>query len=325
MTWISFPRRRALMAMLVLLCGPVSAQSYPDKPVRVVVPFPAGGGTDVVARIAGSALQVNMKQAIVVDNRPGASGVIGSDYVAKAQPDGYTLLFTIPILLQTASAMPKIPYDPLRDFVPVTTLVSAPLWLAVSTSRVKATDFAAFTSEAKATTKKWEYSSFGNASSSHLYGHALNQALSAGMLHVPYKGGSAAVQALANGEVAAMWTDYPSVRPYVASGKVRIIASSGAKRSRLTPDVPTLSELGLPGFEALGWGAFFAPVGTPPEVVKRLQTEISAVTRNPEVVKKFADLGYEPGGKPQPEFAADVRADQARWSALIKAADIRLD
>jgi tripartite-type tricarboxylate transporter receptor subunit TctC len=315
-------QQRVASALLLIACGAAAASDFPARPVHVVVPFAAGGGSDVVVRLAAPRLQQSLKQTIVVDNKPGAASVIGSDSVAKAPADGHTVLFNIPSLLQTSFVQAKLPYDPLRDLIPVTTLVSAPVWLAVSTSRVQAAALPALQAEGRKA-GNFEYASWGNGATNHLFGHALASALGLTMVHVPYKGGAPAVLALANGEVAMMFSDYVSLRPHLASGKVRIIASTGPKRHRLTPEVPTLAELGHKGFESVGWGAIFVPAGTPADVVARLEREFAAVARDPEFVAKVADLGYEAGGKPQAEFAAEVRADFERWARLFREAGIK--
>lgn len=315
--------RRTLAAATLLAAGLAAASDFPSKPLRIVVPYAPGGGSDVVVRLAATRLQQSLKQTIVVDNKPGAASVIGSDSVAKAPADGYTVLFNIPSLLQTSYTQAKLPYDPLRDLVPVTTLVSAPVWLAVSTARVQAATLPALQAEARAAGGKFEYASWGLGATNHLFAHALGQAMGASLVHVPYKGGAPAVLALANGEVALMFSDYVSLRPHLASGKVRIIASTGPRRHRLTPEVPTLAELGHAGFESVGWGAIFAPAGTPPAILALLEREFAAVARDPEFAAKVADLGYEAGGKPRAEFAAEVRADHERWGRLFREAGIR--
>jgi len=296
------------------------ADDYPSRPIRIVVPYPAGGGSDAMARLAAERLQANLKQTVLVDNKPGAASVIGADFVAKSPADGYTILFNIPSLVQAPLLQKSVPFDPVRDFVPVTSFVSAPVWFAVSTTRIKATDFAAFKEEAKSAQagRGLEYGSWGNGTTNHLYGELLLKSMGLTAVHVPYKGSAPGTLALANGEIAFMMADYITLRPHVESGKLRILASTGAKRHRLTPDVPTLAELGYPGFESVGWGAFFAPAATPPDVVARLARAITAVTQETAVVEKMMSLGYEPGGKPQPEFAREVQADAERWKRTIQ-------
>ena len=317
--------RASALKLLVLLgvCAQAPAalaDAYPSRSIRIVVPYAAGGGADAMARLAAERLQVHLKQPVVVDNRPGAGSVIGSDMVAKARPDGYTLLFNIPALVQAPALQPSVPFDPVRDFVPITTFVSAPVWLSVSASRLKAADFAAFKEEVQKgpARHRLEYGSWGPGTTNHLYGELLLKSLNIQAVHVPYKGSAPAMLALAGGETAFMLVDYITLRPHVESGSVRIMASTGVRRHKLTPDVPTLAELGYPGFESVGWGAFFAPKDTPPDVVAKLQSVIAEITREPQVVEKMVSLGYEPGGKPQAEFAREVQSDLERWRRTIQ-------
>lgn len=302
-----------------------SAQDYPTRSVRWVVPFPAGGGTDTVTRLVTTKMAESLRQPMVVDNKPGASTVIGNDLVVKAAPDGHTLLVNIPLLLQSSALLSKLPYDPLRDLVPVTTLVSAPLWLAVSTARVPGATLGEFVDQAKRASTPLEFASFGNGSTPHLYGFRLTEASGVNMVHVPYKGGAPAVLALMSGEIAMMFSDYVTLQPHLASGKVKIIAVTGQRRSRLTPQVPTMAELGYTGFEAVGWGGVFAPAKTPPQTVQQLAAAISAAVRDPAVSAKLSEMGYEPGGMPTAEFASQVQSDHALWTGLVRRAGARLD
>lgn len=316
--WTRFLRSAACAAALIPAALAV-ASDFPSRTVRIVVPYPAGGGSDAMARLAADRLQEQFKQTVLVDNKPGAGSVIGSDFVAKSAPDGYTVLFNIPSLVQAPLLQKSVPFDPVRDFVPITTFVSAPVWFAVSTARIKATDLAAFKDEARQFADGVEYGSWGNGTTNHLYGQLLSQTMGLKTVHVPYKGSAPGTLALANGEIIFMLADYITLKPHADSGKVRILASTGARRHRLTPNVPTLAELGYPGFESVGWGAFFAPRGTPAAVVSRLEREIAAITRDPKVAEKMMGLGYEPGGKPQAEFAAEVQADAERWKKTMQA------
>lgn len=326
----SFPSFRRVRSALcvaagLLTFGPSWAQDYPSHAVRWVVPFPAGGGTDSVTRLVTTKMADTLRQPMVVDNKPGASTVIGNDLVAKAPADGHTLLVNIPLLLQSSALLSKLPYDPLRDLVPVTTLVSAPLWLAVSTARVPGGSLPEFVEQAKRATQPLEFASFGNGSTPHLYGFRLTEASGVNLVHVPYKGGAPAVMALMGGEIAMMFSDYVSLQPHLASGKVKIIAVTGLRRSRLTPQVPTMAELGYTGFEAVGWGGVFAPAKTPPNIVQQLAAAVTAAVRDPAVSAKLGEMGYEPGGVPTAEFASQVKSDHALWTGLIRRAGARLD
>lgn len=316
----------AVFAAVPLAQAPAApADAYPSRTIRIVVPYPAGGGADAMARFVADRLQESVKQPVIIDNKPGAGSAIGSEYVARAQPDGYTLLFNIPSLIQTSLLQKGVSYDPIRDFVPITTGGSAPVWFAVSTGRIKATDFAGFRSEAKALAKGADYGSWGMGTTNHLYGELLTRTMGIKGVHVPYKGSAPAVMALANGEVDFLLTDYVTVRPHVESGRVRILASTGLVRHRLTPNVPTLSELGFAGFESVGWGGFFAPRGTPVDVIDKLEREISAAARDPRVSKKFLEMGYEKGGKPRAEFTAEVEADAERWKRIVQSSGLQAE
>jgi len=323
--------RRAVIAQAilagcaVLAAGPAAAQAYPNKPIRMIVPTSAGGGNDFITRTVAKKLEDMLGWQIVVENKPGASGIIATEFVAKSAPDGYTILFNGPLIVQAAGLYSKLPYDPIKDFTPLTDIIRTPLWFAVSTTKVPARSLKEFSELAKPKTRDDSYGSIGAGSSHHLYMHNLNEAAGLNMIHVPYKGGAPAVLAVVAGEVSAVMLDLVSLKPHVASGKVRLLASTGTKRSALTPDVPTLSEQGYPGFESYGWGAMFLPSKTPPEIVQRLETEIGRVLQQPDVITKFKDMGFEIGGTPQAQFATQVAGDLERWVRLIKKAGVTLD
>ena len=328
---MTITRRKTLLVPLcfaacaALASGSAFAQAYPSKPIRMIVPTSAGGGNDYITRTVAKKLEELLNWQIVVENKVGASGIIATDYVAKAAPDGYTILFNGPLLVQAAGLYNKLPYDPLKDFTPLTDIIRTPLWFAVSTARVQAKSLKEFSELTKAKTRDDSYGSIGPGSSHHLYANNLNEAAALNMIHVPYKGGAPAVLALVSGEISAVMLDLVSLKPYVANGKVRLLASTGTKRSALTPDVPTLSELGYPGFESYGWGAMFLPSKTPPDIVQRLETEIGNVLQQPDVIAKFKDMGFEIGGTPQAQFATQVVGDHDRWTRLIKKAGVTLD
>lgn len=310
----------------LLLGGPAWAQpDYPNRTIKVVVPFAAGGGGDVIGRVYAQKLSEALKVPVIVDNRPGASTIVGSDYVAKSAPDGYTILLNVPLLVQTPFLFSKQPYDPLVDLKPITDLVSSPLWFAVSTEKTKVRTMAEFVAQAKQQPKDHNYASIGAGSSGHLLGYALNESNGLSMVHVTYKGSTPAMLALVAGEVSAVFLDYVTIRPQLASGKVRLLAVTGAQRSSLTPDVPTLAELGYPGFENKVWGGLFVPSKTPADILARLETETRKILAQPDVVAKWRELGYEPGGQPQAQFAAQLRSESARWGNLIKKAGVKLD
>jgi len=328
---MTFTTCRALMAQVilagcaVLAAGPAAAQAYPNKPIRMIVPTSAGGGNDFITRTVAKKLEDLLGWTIVVENKPGASGIIATEFVAKSAPDGYTILFNGPLIVQAAGLYSKLPYDPIKDFTPLTDIIRTPLWFAVSTAKVPAKSIKEFSDLARPKTRDDSYGSIGPGSSHHLYMHNLNEAAGLNMIHVPYKGGAPAVLAVVAGEVSAVMLDPVSLKPHVASGKVRLLGSTGTKRSPLTPDIPTLLGQGYQGFESYGWGAMFLPSKTPTDIVQRLETEIGKVLQQPDVVAKFKDMGFEIGGTPQAQFATQVAGDLDRWVRLIKKAGVTLD
>ena len=326
------PHRRAFLAQLSLAGLSLAATptdvraqaDYPNRPLRIVVPFAPGGGGDVLGRLVAQKLGETMKQSVIVENKPGASSVIANDFVAKSAPDGYTLLLNVPLLVQTASLYSKLPYNALTDFTPVTDLVTSPLWVATATSR-PSTTLKEYIEQARARPTEYNYASIGAGSSGHLLGHALSEANGLKMTHVPYKGSAPAMMALLSGDITAVFLDYVTLKPQVDAGKVRLLAVTGMSRSALTPQVPTLAELGYPGFEPAVWGGLFVPAKTPAEIVKRLEREVQKIVQQPDYLARIRELGYEPGGSPQAQFAAVIKADHARWGALIRKAGVSLD
>lgn len=314
-----------LTALALLAAGSALAQAYPARPIKIIVPTPAGGGNDFITRTVAKKLEDMLNWQVVVENKPGASGIIAADSVAKSAPDGYTVLFSGPLLVQAAGLHSKLPFDPLKDFTPLTDVIRTPLWFAVSAAKVPARSLKEFSELAKAKGRDDSYGSIGPGSSHHLYAFGLNEAAGLNMIHVPYKGGAPAMVALVAGEISAAMLDFVSLKPYVANGKVHLLAVTGTKRSPLTPDVPTLSELGYAGFESYGWGGMFLPSKTPPDVVRRLESEIGKVLQQPDVITKFKDMGFEIGGTPQAQFMRQVAGDHERWTRLIKRVGVSLD
>ncbi|MEO8858527.1 MAG: tripartite tricarboxylate transporter substrate binding protein [Burkholderiaceae bacterium] len=321
-TWI-FHALAALAAASTAL--PASAQDYPSQTIKIVVPFAPGGGGDVLGRLVATKLSEQLKQTVIVENKPGASTIIATDLVAKSRPDGYTILLNVPLIVQTASLFKKLPYDPLTDLIPVAELNKSQIWFAVGTAKVKAKTFKEYIAQAKADPKNFSYGSIGPGSTGHLLGFAVNEANGLDTIHVPYKGSTPALQALLSGEIASVFQDYVTLKPQVEAGKVRLLAVTGTHRSVFTPDVPTLTELGYPGFEAGTWGGLFVAKGTPPAILKTLETAVHKITTDPDYVKRMATLGYEPGDLTQPQFAALVRSEYTRWATLIKKAGVTVE
>jgi tripartite-type tricarboxylate transporter receptor subunit TctC len=326
---IPFPHwaaRCALAATALLAAATVGAQQdYPQRTVKVVVPFAAGGGGDVLGRLVAQKLSEQFKQPVIVDNKPGASSVIATEMVAKAAPDGYTILLNVPLIVQTASLYAKLPYDPLTDLMPVTDLVTTPVWLAVGAEKVKARNLKEYVEQARLHPKNYSYASIGAGSTGHLLGYQLNEINRLDTIHVPYKGSAPAMTALLGGEVASVFLDYVTLRSQVEAGKVRLIAVTGTQRTPITPEVPTLAEQGYPGFDAQTWAGLFVPAKTPPEIVQRIEREVRAIVAQPDYIAKVRELGYVPGGLTQAQFAAQVRQDHASWGALIRKTGFKLD
>lgn len=323
--------RRTALLQLSIAVGAAFAgtltwgQAFPSKPLKIIVPTSAGGGNDFIARTIAKKLEDSLSWKVVVDNKPGASGIIASEYVAKSAPDGYTMLFNGPLQIQVSALYKKLPYDPIKDFTPLTDIILTPLWFAVNPNKVSAKSVKEFTELARDKTRKDSYGSPGQGSSHHMYAFALNEAAKLNMIHVPYKGGAPATVALVGGEISSVFIDFVSLKPFVADGRARLLAVTGPKRSPLTPEVPTLSELGFPGFESLGWGGLFLPSKTPPDVVARLYTEVHQALQQPDVVEKFKAMGFQIGGSTPQQFASTVAADQVNWAKLIKQAGVTLD
>jgi tripartite-type tricarboxylate transporter receptor subunit TctC len=299
--------------------------SSSSQTLRLVVPYAAGGGGDALARALGPKLADALKQTVIIDNKPGASGIIGTDLVIKAPPDGQTLLFhTLPMVMVPAM-FDKPPYDPVRDLVPIIEMISSPLWLAVSTSRTAARNLKELTDQIRAEKGKHSYASISPGSTGHLLGFQFNEQNKLDMEHIGYKGGAPATQALLAGEVTAAFLDISTLKPHLAGGRIRLLGVSGAQRSPQTPDIATLKELGLAGFEANAWGGLFAPRGTPVAVVRRLGDTVAQLLRDPELYAKYVALGYAVSAKTQEDFAAQVQRDRDHFGALMRKTGVKPD
>jgi tripartite-type tricarboxylate transporter receptor subunit TctC len=314
------------IAALGLLALPLvaAAQDYPARPIRLVVPFPPGGPTDVLARIVATRLGERLGQPVVIDNKPGASGMIGADMVAKAAPDGYTLLANASIHIINPSLYPKSSYDAIADFSPIGNLADVPLVLAVN-PKVAARSLPELVALAKSSKTSLAFASAGNATSQHLSGEAFKIAAGIDMLHVPYKGSAPALTDLIGGQVQLMFDSLPSAMPHLKAGTIRPLAVTTPKRSAALPDVPTVAESGYPDFAISTWYGIWAPAGTPPVVVQRLSREIAAIVRIPEVRQQFSGLGAEPVGNTPEEFAAFTKAELAKWAGIVKRSGAKVD
>lgn len=313
-----------LVFSLLTIAITAQAQPYPVKPIRLVVPFPAGGPTDITTRIISPKISAALGQNILIDNRAGGSSIIGSDIVAKSPPDGYTLLISTVTNTINVSLIPKIPYDMIRDFDPVAQLfITTSILTAHPSLPVKSVkELIAF---AKARPGQLTYGSAGNGSPSHLAGELLKTMSDINMLHVPYKGGGPAAVEQVAGQVQLAFLSAPAVVPFIKSGRLRALGVTNAKRSLVLPDLPTIAEAGLPGYESEGWSGIFVPARTPATVVQRLYSEFAAALGDNDIRSKLVAAGVEPALMPPAAFGKKIQAEIARWSKVVKASGMKID
>ena len=303
---------------VALASSALAQDAYPTRPVRLVVPFPPGGTTDIFARLIGEKLTQTLGKPVVIENRGGAGGNIGADAVAKARSDGYTLLMgTVGTHAINASLYENMPYDPLTDFAPVAYAAGVPNIMVVSPKVVKATNVQEFIAEAKES-GKFNFASSGNGSSIHLTGELFKQVTGLNMTHVPYRGSGPAINDLIGGQVQVMFDNLPSSIQHVRAGTLRALAVTSASRSPALPDLPTLAESGLANFEATSWFALFAPKGTPAEIITKLNAEVRKALDTPELKKRIEDLGGEIKSMSPDELMAYVRQEHAKWANVVK-------
>jgi tripartite-type tricarboxylate transporter receptor subunit TctC len=309
----------AAIALLVSMTA--TAQNYPERPVRVVVPLSAGGSADIVGRQLAQKLGERLGQQFIIDNRPGAGSLIGTEIAARAPRDGYTLLLAGSSFTTAPSLQSKLPYDPLKDFAPVTVAASAPGLLVVHPALPVRTvkDLAAL---ARAKPGQINYASPGIGTSPHFAGALFNLMAGVDMVHIPYKGAGPAITDLVGGQVQVSFASMPSAMSNVKSGRLRPVAVTGLKRSSALPDLPTVAESGLPGFETSSWQGLFAPAGTSPAIVNKLYREVAAVVRLPEIVAALAQDGSEPVASTPEAFAKWLPGELAKWVKVARAAKI---
>jgi len=318
-----------LSIIAVLACTSAFAQNaartYPERPIRIIVTFPPGGPTDIIARAVGQKLVEAWGQPVVVDNRPGAGGNIGTDLAAKSAPDGYTLVLSnFGPLAISPFVYSKLPYDPIKDLTPIT--MAATSWFFVVTNpAVPATTLRELLALAKAKPGQLAFSSSGNASPSHLAGALFQSSAGLKLIHVPYKGGAPAVSAVIGGEVQIAIESPPPIVPQVKAGKLRALGAARANRSPLLPDVPTVSEAGLPGFEVGSWYGFHAPAGTPKAIIDKLHAEMVKAMGTSELRERFANVGAETIANTPAQYGAFVETELKKWGAVIKAAGVKVD
>lgn len=295
--------------------------SYPNRPVQIIVPFTPGTGMDILARAVGQKLSERWGQPVIVDNRAGASGNIGTDLVVKAAPDGYTLLITANTLVMTVSLYRNVPYDPVKDLVPVEKMAVGTMAVTINAA-VPAHTLKEFVAYAKANPGKLAYGSPGVGTPQHLAAELLKSTAGIDMLHVPYKGSAGAITGLLTGDVAMMCNALHAVLPQVKAGKISAIAVGGAKRSRVAPEIPTFAESGYPDFDVDFWYGLLAPAGTPREIVAKLNQDVAQILNNPEIRETLSSQGLEPVTSTPEQFGELIRTDLARWAGVISKAGI---
>jgi tripartite-type tricarboxylate transporter receptor subunit TctC len=313
---------RLVLALLLALPLHALAQ-YPQRAIKMVVPFPPAGATDVVGRIVAQKLSERLGQSVVVENRPGAGGAIGSDLVAKSAPDGYTILMATSSTHSIGPALQKLPYDPIRDFSAITHVANVPNVLVVS-PKLPVSSVKELVAYAKERPGKLNFASSGVGTIVHLNAELFKMLTGVDMVHVPYKGTALSIPDLANGSVAMLFDSLASVMPHVKSGNVKPIALNAPQRSPLLPQIPTLAEAGLPAFDRYTWFGMFAPAGTPAEVVRRLQAETVAALKAPDLRERFDAVGAEPVGSSSEAFVERIRSDGTRWAEVIRAGNVKV-
>ncbi len=315
----------AVAAMSVVPQASFAQDPWPSKPITYVVPFPAGGTTDTLARLISQKLGPALGTTIVVENRAGAGGNIGSDFVAKAAPDGYTILGgTISSHAINATLYPKLPYDPLKSFAPITSIgTNANVLVVASASPFQSVKDIVAASKAKP--GSLSFASAGNGTSQHLSGELFKSIAGIDIVHIPYKGSAPAIQDVMGGQVPFMFDTSVVAAPFIEGGKLRALAVTSAKRAALLPNVPTMAESGVTNYDVVSWQAIFAPAGTPPAIVQRLHTEIAKIIKSAEMQERFAKLGLDPSGMTPADLAKFQASEITKWAAVIKSGNIKVD
>ena len=320
------PFHGLMVGMLVAACVSAAfAQPFPNKPIRIVVPFPAGGTTDVLARAAAQKLSDTLGQPAVVDNRPGAGGNIGAELVAKSPPDGYTLLMgTVGTHAINPALYPKMPYDHIRDFAPVILVAGVPNVLVVNPA-LPVNSVSELVAYARANPGKLNFASSGSGTSIHLSGELFKTAAGLSMTHVPYKGSAPALMDLIGGQVQLMFDNLPSALPQIRAGKLKALAVTSRERAPALPDVPTIAESGFPGFEASSWFGLLAPAGTPPPVIATINAEVAKWLASLDAKEKLLAQGANAAGGTPEDFARHIAAETAKWQKVVKESGAKVD
>jgi tripartite-type tricarboxylate transporter receptor subunit TctC len=318
----SFASFVSFVSMLFIVSTAADAQIYPNRAVRLIVPFAAGGSTDIIGRTIAQKLNETWGQPVLVDNRPGGSTVIGTDVVAKAAPDGYTLLVTPAPFTIVPSLTPKLPYDPAKDFEPITLINTTPLVVVVHPG-VPAKSIKELIALAKAKPGSLNFGSSGSGGSNHLAGELFNAMAGVKMVHIPYKGNAPALADLVGGHVDAVFNGLTSAMPLIKSGRLRALAVTSLGRTAALPEMPTLDELGLKGFQAVAWNGLSAPARTPKDVIARINADVLKIVRSPELIERLKAEGSDPVGNSPAEYSAFLRDEITKWAKVIKLAGVK--
>lgn len=324
---MSFIKLFKLVAITTLIvCAEIgAAQEWPSKPIKWIVPFPPGGAMDVIARSLADSSSKTLGQPIYVENKPGAGGNIGTELVARSEPDGYTMMITSIGMAANKFLYPKLGYDPVKDFAPVSLIAVVPNVLVTNASQPNVKTVADVIANAKAQPGKLTYASAGNGTSIHLAGEVFTSMAKVDMQHIPYKGSGPAVTDLLGSQVNYMFDSITSAKPHILSGKLRPIGLTTTKRSKALPGVPTIAESGLPGYDVTPWFAVFVPANTPKPIIKKLNAALTNAMSTPMIKEKFESIGAEPMGSSPEELAAYLNKEIGRWRQVISTNDIKAD
>ncbi len=322
--------RRAMLAGLALGAGALlapaaqAADAWPAKPIQLVIPYPPGGSADLLGRPLAVQLQQQLGQPVVLEYKPGAGGTLATQYLARARPDGYTVLMVLAAHAINDSLYPRLPYDTRKDFAPVSLVANLPMVVAAS-AKLQARNIQELVQAAKAAPGKLTFGSAGNGNTGHLAAEYFSSIAGVKMTHVPYKGSAGVVNAMLAGDIDLTFDSISTSMPHIRSGRMHALAVTSAQRSALAPEVATVQEQGIPGFEVTGWYALIAPAGTPPEIRQRLAREIAAALRQPQLQSQLAAGGYEPVGSTPEALQAHIDSEIARWAAVVKSTGAKVD
>ncbi|MCC2632229.1 MAG: putative exported protein [Ramlibacter sp.] len=317
-------RFAAIAAAFTLTAGAAGAQAWPSQPIKIIVGYPAGGASDVAARLVGQKMAERLGQPVVIDNRPGAAGNVGADAVSKAAPDGYTLLLGTISLSVNPSLYPKMTYDPVKDLAPISMISSTPFLLVANPAAPYPTA-KALLDAARAGKGQINYATAGNGSGSHLFTELLASTADIKLTHIPYRGAAPAMNDVLGNQVPVTFDNIITTLPLVKAGKLRALAVSTKQRSKVAPDIPTLAESGVPGFDATAWFGLFAPAGTPREIVLRLNREVAEAVKDAAVSEKLLQLGAEPASGSPEQFDAFFRGEVAKWGKVVRQSRITIE